>query len=234
MNETRRHARSRLIQQLLIPLLFVSITCGPATWASECPDCRNTGLSVASMCYVRNTATDETVILPVQRKTLETEVSPGHRLIGTCYVVSIPSTLERSSSNSESRVDQTISYRLTLTHYFNEIRVDGYSYASVSKYKGVWQRLDSQVAVTDAYLMAWVNTHHVLGGGVLVDDQETSHFNVGSYASKTLTPSWAGTYVRVSFGEWQCGQINATLYRRSDPSYTWELWFNVCEGSFPW
>ncbi|TFH07470.1 MAG: hypothetical protein E4H08_09455 [Candidatus Atribacteria bacterium] len=234
MNDTTGSARSRLIVQLFIPLLFVSIACGPVAWASECPDCRNMGLSVAHMCYVRNTATDETLVLPIQRMTLETELSPGNRLIETRYVVDIPSTLERSSSNSESRVDQTISYRLTLTQYFNQLYLEGYWWVSVSQYRGVWQRLDYQVAAKDAYLVAWVNSHNVLGGGTIDEWEETSHFVPGSYASKTITPGWAGTYVRVSAMEWQCGLISAVFYRRNEPSETWELWFSVCEGSWPW
>lgn len=234
MNERKWYVRGRPIIQLCTALLFVSIACGLAAWANECTDCRNTRLAAASKCYVRNTVTGETLSIPIKREITASDVSPGNRLIEARYVVDVPSTLGSRSSNSESRVDQTISYRLTVTMYFNELYLDGWWWVSVSKYRGIWQRLDYQVAAEDAYLMAWVNSHHVLGGGTIDESEETSHFIPGSYASKTITPSWAGTYVRVSATEWQCGLISAVFYRRNEPSEKWELWFKVCEGAGPW
>jgi hypothetical protein len=74
----------------------------------------------------------------------------------------------------------------------------------------------------------------VWGGGVLYRTEDSPHFTPGDWATDTLYPSWAGTYVEVNAcGSYQCGQISVELLREPT-GYKWEFWFNICKGSVPW
>jgi hypothetical protein len=143
------------------------------------------------------------------------------------YQVEIP----RSYFTTESQMDPSLSYRLTFTQYYSQLTAGGHTFVAVSRYRGVWQRLDSQVAASDGFLRAGVGGP-TLGGGMLYNTEDGSHFVPSSYSIRTLTPSWAGIFVNTFFG-WQCGQINVTLYRRSEPSHKWEFYFNLCKGRTP-
>jgi len=123
-----------------------------------------------------------------------------------------------------------MSYRLTLTQYYEELYEEGLRYIAVEEYAGEWESLDPQVTGIEGYLRAGVNGP-VWGGGFLYQRQDSPHFTPGDWAVRTLVPSWAGIYVHVSddFGFYQCGQIYVKLLRQPT-GYTWEFWFNICKG----
>ena len=230
--EERGH-RTQALALLLAGVLCCGVV-GTAAATQEGCGCWSNEPASQFEGYVRDSVSGRSQRLAIQRQVTRTVLDRSHRLTEVRYQVEVPASAMGLQSNSESRVDSSISYRLTLTQYFNELEFEGDYYVAVSRYRGTWRRLDTQVAASDAYLLALVESSLTLGGGGISGLENTNPFTPGSYASRTLTPSWAGTYVRVGFLEAQCGQINATLYRRNNSAHTWELWFNVCEGVPPW
>ena len=147
------------------------------------------------------------------------------------YVVEIPARTLGISQNSDT--DDSISYRLTITQYYDDFNDGGQWYVAVDKYVGEWESLDPQVTGTNGYLEAGVHGR-VLGGGVLYRTQYSSTFDPGDWATRTLYPSWAGTYVEVSaIASYQCGQIHVTLLRKPT-GHTWEFYLSICKGNPPW
>lgn len=151
------------------------------------------------------------------------------------YIAEIPASLFYEES---SRVDSSVSYRLTLTQMYYEIWENNLRYVAVEEYVGEWESLDPQVTGTKGGLIAGVNGPE-LGGGWLYDTDEIPEFSPEDWALETLIPYWAGEYVCVSDDEgpfYQCGRIYVTLLREPT-GHTWEFDLMICQGCFfcvPW
>jgi len=199
--------------------------------SSSCLSCKADSTVQVAVGHVRNSLTGETRSIPVHREVISRHIGADECAMQIKYTADISLPLGRGTyTSSKSRVDPSVSYRLTLTQYYSEMVINGWPYVSVSKYKGTWQRLDSQVAASDGDLSAAVRGW-LLGGGTILDVDQDSHIVPGSYSTRTFVPDWAGTYINmgVMFG-YQCGQIAVELYRRNDPNETWEFWVIVCQG----
>ena len=161
---------------------------------ASCSTCGTDSIAREGGGVLRDSVTGETRSIPIHREETSIRLGSGERLVEVKYVADIPLFLEGGTNTStKSRVDSSVSYRLTLTQYYSEITIDGWYYVSVSKYKGTWQRLDTQVAASFGILRASANGY-VLGGGQLhwVKDHD-SGFVPGSYSTRTFVPDWAGT-----------------------------------------
>lgn len=123
----------------------------------SCKSCYAAEGQHVATAYMRETATGRVVKLPVRQMHLQVMEQAGCQNVETQYVVDIPGSLLRASSTTESKTDPSISYRLTLTQYYDEYEDAGFVFASVSRYRGVWRQLDSQVAASDGYLYAGVS-----------------------------------------------------------------------------
>ena len=216
---------------LAIPGFLCSAADNPAPGTS-CPLCMGNPVGVQISGFVRNTVTGETLCIPIHREEVVYCLGARERAVEIRYVADLSLSVERGMhTSSKSRVDPSVSYRLTLTQYYSEMEIGGWPYVSVSKYVGTWERLDSQVAASDGCLSA---TAHgwILGGGKLnMAQDDIPHFMPGSYSTRTLVPDWAGTYLNFGLLAQHCGEIRVELYRRTDPDYTWEFWFTVCQRS---
>ena len=195
----------------------------------RCLTCTDLAEEGAAEAYIRSMETGEISQLPVRKSVRLAYVASRRQSIEVQYVIEIPSEILRVNSAREARTDPSISYRLTLTQYYDDFYDNGLHYVAVSKYSGVWQSLDPQVRATEGYLRAGVNGVK-WGGGFLYRAQDSPHFVPGTYATRTLTPRWAVTYVVGNdYGFYQCGQISAELERVSGA--VWEFWFNICQGT---
>jgi hypothetical protein len=146
--------------------------------------CPNGCIATAFLCEV---ATGQVHELSVRNRRLQISERAGLTNVEVQYQVEIP----RSYFTTESQMDPSLSYRLTLTQYYSQLTAGGHTFVAVSRYRGVWQRLDSQVAASDGFLRAGVGGP-TLGGGMLYNTEDGSHFVPSSYSIRTLTPSWAG------------------------------------------
>ena len=228
---------NRILMKLVVFLVvttFVLTLCLNATMAQERPLMSDPPDHVVAC--IRNLNTGEITHLSVHRELVYSTNTPTGRQVKIKYAVEVPTALLWSGCARESNTDPSISYRLTLTQYYDEFHVgpnDEQWYVSVDRYTGEWESLDPQVTGTDGYLRAGV-AGRVWGGGVLYRTEDSPHFTPGDWATDTLYPSWAGTYVEVNaYGSYQCGQISVELLREPT-GYKWEFWFNICKGSVPW
>ncbi|TFH07469.1 MAG: hypothetical protein E4H08_09450 [Candidatus Atribacteria bacterium] len=200
---------------------------------SFCLTCGAGSIHQVAVGYIRNSLTGESRSVPLHREERSFRIDAEERAVEIQYTANFLLPLERGTyTSSKSRVDPSVSYRLTLTQYYSEIVIDGWPYVSVSKYVGTWERLDSQVAASDGYLSAAAHGW-ILGGGILrMAKDDIPHFIPGSYSTRTLVPDWAGTYLNFGLLAQHCGEIRVELYRRTDPDYTWEFGFTVCQSSY--
>jgi len=179
--------------------------------------------------YGRNIESGALVDIPVRQEIVYYISTNTEKRAVVRYIVDIPTAILMNYTR-ESRTDSSVSYRLTLTQYYEELYEEGLRYIAVEEYAGEWESLDPQVTGIEGYLRAGVNGP-VWGGGFLYQRQDSPHFTPGDWAVRTLVPSWAGIYVHVSddFGFYQCGQTYVKLLRQPT-GYTWEFWFNICKG----
>ncbi len=227
----RRSVRSWRTGMGFVLVVFVLVGSAAVMYGQgDCTACSDPTEQESFSAWIRNTETGEVVQLPIKRRVRMTRVNGQVRSNEVEYVVEILSDSLRSSLTRESRTDASISYRITLTQYYDEFYDNGSQYLAVSRYTGKWESLDPQVRATEGYLRAGVNGPVWGGGYFLYRSQDSPHFAPGTYATRTLTPSWAGTYVVVNdYGFYQCGQIGAELERVT--GHTWEFWFNICKGT---
>jgi len=185
--------------------------------------------------HIKNLKTGELIQLPVHQQLVYAIEGATGRQVAIKYIAEVPSAALGISQNSDT--DNSVSYRLTITQYYEDFHyTTGYVdqwYVAVDKYVGEWESLDPQVTGTDGYLEAGVSGR-VLGGGWLYRTPYSPHFLPGDWATRTLYPSWAGTYIEVNaYGSYQCGLIHVTLLREPT-GRTWEFDLSICKGNTPW
>jgi len=229
---------NRILMNLLVFLVvttFVLALCLNVAMGQEYPSASSPldpGNTLAT-AYGKNLNTGELAQLSVRWELVYSIDGPTGRQVAIKYSTEVPAALLSSGYTQESKTDPSTSYRLTLTQYYDEFDDGGRWYVSVDRYTGEWESLDPQVTGTDAYLAAGVNGSK-WGGGWLYRTDDSPHFTPGDWATDTLYPSWAGTYVEVNaYRSYQCGQISVELLREPT-GYKWEFWFNICKGSVPW
>ena len=105
----------------------------------DCTACSDPATQESFSAWIRNTETGEVVQLPIKRSARMTRVNGQVRSGEVEFVVEILSGSLRSSLTRESRTDASISYRITLTQYYDEFYDNGSQYLAVSRYTGKWE-----------------------------------------------------------------------------------------------
>ena len=223
----RKATRGRVVWS--VGIVMILATALAAVAQEGCDGCSRGISQPEIVAHVRNRQTGKTVGVAVQREEVVSIARDHGRSVRVRYSAEVPADLLRTSSETESKVDSSISYRLTLTQYYDEFYFEGRSYVSISSYRATWKSLDSQVRASEGYLQAGFRGQEFPSNILRSGYDSTSAFTPGTYASKTLTPSWSGDYYSVdSIMCFQCGTIYALLERISGSE--WEFEFSICRG----
>jgi len=182
-------------------------------------------------------ATGKTIELPVEVFETVSDAKPNElgRKHERTYTVRVPKStlvpgsLQNLNSSSSSQNDGAISMEATLTQVWYQTENGGRTYARMPSISGSWRRLDSQVYGNNAYLKAACNGDYMDSGWCY--RQETFSVGVPTYEQTYYgTPSWDSSWVEVNenAGMFQCAQTSIHLSRGGS---SWDLWFNICQGS---
>jgi hypothetical protein len=208
---------ARLSRILLVGTFILAIAWPKNVYANNNPETKKDKQIKA---YILNNKTKEKFELPV----VETIDETGNMLT---YVVLVPTSY---LSESHSRLDASYSVRLTITQYFNQKTIGSYQYVDLQKSSAKWEKLDSQVTITNAKIRSGV--YGYTEAGRILNKSETK--TIGTPTSNTWysqIPSWKGTYVRVTGLDYQATYAENTIVRGGS---SWSLGFCVSQGGGDW
>ena len=150
--------------------------------------------------------------------------------VGTLLTLLMPlAQSAQASTKSDCQDDPSISIRVCVTQYYDQITIDSRTYTSVSRYEFSWTRSDPQVVMSKAKGHAGV-IGMVMNGGPI---NRVEDYDIGFPASGqvyTRVPAWHDQYVETDchFHCHQCVSQEVHLSRRTRG---WDFSFNVCTGT---
>jgi hypothetical protein len=109
--------------------------------------------------------------------------------------------------------------------YYNQKTSGGSPWVSVVNYKTKWQLYDASVSMRNARMNAGCFGESLDGSGVC-DYGASQQKSIGTPSSGTtysMTPSWAGHYIRIVDLNYQAGSSTVQLKRGTT---TW--WLSIC------